>query len=252
MAFNQIVDVSPLGNATRLATLSAPDNQINDVSVLSQFPLLQGLFLGRNPIGDVSPVYAKTGLIFLALEELGITSVAPFSGMTLLDSLWLDRNDISDLSGLPNFTNLFVLGLSGNPISDFTPIASLSTLGVLDLGNTGLGGPKQASVGPSGNGGAALDFLTDLTALQFLFLYDNQIVDLGPLSGLTSLLTLDLFNNLIADIAPLVANSGLGSDEFGPDTIELRDNQLAADDCSNIQTLIDRGADVAHDVECPQ
>ena len=72
----------------------------------------------------------------------------------------------------------------------------------------------------------------------------NQIVNLGPLSGLTSLVTLDLFGNLIADITPLAANSGLGSNEFGSDSIDLRDNELTTDDCADLQTLADRGADV--------
>ena len=51
--------------------------------------------------------------------------------------------------------------------------------------------------------------------------------------------------------APLVANSGLGGDEFSSDFIDLRSNPLAADDCANIQALINRQAQVNHDVRCP-
>ena len=250
LGFNEIVDLGPLGHATRLGTMSAPGNQIRDVSIVSQWPLLGGLFVGGNPIDDLSPVYAKTGLRGLGLEDLGLTTLNPLSGMTGLDTLWLDDNDIGDLGALPNFSNLFDLDLTGNPISDFTPISSLGNLGILDLANTGLGGAKRASGSPSGNG-SELDFLTNLTSLQILYLDANQIVNLGPLSGLVNLFTLDLENNLIADIAALVSNSGLGSDQFGSDFIDLRNNQLIADDCANLQTLIEREANVLHDVTCP-
>ena len=250
LGFNQIVDLSPLAAAPRLGNLSAPLNQISDVSIVSQWPLLVGLFVGGNPIGDLSPVYAKTGLLFLGLEELGLTTLDPLSGMTGLDTLLLDDNGISDISALSNFPNLFDLDLTNNPVSDHTPIASLSNLGILDLADTGLGGGAAAAPGPSGNGSGELDFLTNLTFLQILFLDANQIVNLGPLSGLINLSILELDTNLIADIAALVANSGLGSGPSGPDFIDLRDNQLGSDDCANIQALKGRGATVETDVDC--
>ena len=241
VGFNNIVDLSPLAAATHLGTLGASLNQITELSVVSEWPHLVSLFVGGNPIGDLSPISAKTGLLFLRVEELGISSLDFLAPLTGLLVLGLDDNEISDLSLLPNFRALFDLDLSGNPVADFTPIASLNNLRNLDLANTGLGGAKPASGVPSGNG--ELDFLTNLTALQVLFLDVNQIVNLGPLSGLTSLAILDLFGNLIADIAPLVANSGLGSS----DSIDLRDNELTREDCADLQILKDRGAEVQDD-----
>ena len=263
VGFNNIVDLRPLAAPTHLGTLGAPLNQITDISVVSEWPHLFSLFVGGNPIRDLSPLSAKTGLLLLGVQQLGISNLdflAPLTGLLLLA---LDDNEISDISvlgaasntgtwpqgALTNFPNLFDLDLSGNPIADFTPIASLSNLSNLDLAITGLGGPKTASGVPSGT--TALDFLTNLTALEILYLDGNQIVSLGPLSGLTSLVILDLFGNRIRSIAPLVANSGLGSGEFGPDSIDLRDNLLGTDDCADLQALADRGADVDHDVTCP-
>ncbi len=89
--------------------------------------------------------------------------------------------------------------------------------------------------------------LAGLTQLTFLSLSSNSISDITPVSGLTLLTTLILLSNSISDITPLVANAGL--DEG--DLIDLRSNPLDTGDCPDIQTLIDRGANVSHDVTCP-
>ncbi len=75
----------------------------------------------------------------------------------------------------------------------------------------------------------------------------NTISDITVVAGFTLLRDLDLENNLIEDISPLVTNLGLGTS----DTIDLRNNPLDSGDCTNIQTLITRGATVRHDVTCP-
>jgi Leucine-rich repeat (LRR) protein len=75
----------------------------------------------------------------------------------------------------------------------------------------------------------------------------NSISNLAVVAGFIQLRDLDLETNSITDISPLVTNMGLGAS----DTIDLRNNLLGVDDCTNIQTLITRGATVRHDVTCP-
>jgi hypothetical protein len=85
-----------------------------------------------------------------------------------------------------------------------------------------------------------------LTQLTFLLLGGNSISDITPLAGLTELTRLDLGSNFISDISPLIANPGIGPG----DTVDVHANALDTGDCADLQTLIDRGASVSHDVLC--
>lgn len=55
----------------------------------------------------------------------------------------------------------------------------------------------------------SLDGIEQATRLEQLILADNDIVDLGPLSGLASLKTLDLKDNKVVDLSPLSGLSAL-------------------------------------------
>lgn len=93
----------------------------------------------------------------------------------------------------------------------------------------------------------SLNGLESLSNLTTLSLFDNTISDITPLSGLIQLTFLNLPGNSISDISPLVANPGLGVG----DQIDLFSNLLDTGDCADLQILIDREADVFHDVICP-
>ncbi|HEY2930707.1 MAG TPA: leucine-rich repeat domain-containing protein [Acidobacteriota bacterium] len=110
--------------------------------------------------------------------------------------------------------------------ADFAPLANLKNLSILYLFGTGI---------------TDLRVLAGLTKMQQLFLFNNPgITDLSPLSGMTLLTDLSLANCSIFDIRPLVANSGLG---LG-DVIDLKNNSLTAANCSDLKTLVSRGATV--------
>ncbi len=242
---NTIVDLSPLAGASHMGVFNAALNQINDISVVQAWPHLFDFRVGGNPIVDPTPVAGATGLEILGMQALGLTSIDFLAPLTSLEQLGLDDNDITDIDVVANFSNMTQLDISGNTPDDFTAIGTLPFLEVLDLFNTGLPpGKVPSSSGPAGNG--ELDFLSGLTQLQILSLAVNQIQNLGPLSGLINLNTLFLHSNLIADISALVANSGLGEN----DLIDVRDNELTAEDCADIQILRDHGATVDENVPC--
>ena len=69
-----------------------------------------------------------------------------------------------------------------------TPLSGLTALTWLHLSNN-----QIVDVTP----------LSGLTALTWLNLSNNQIVDVTPLSGLTALTSLHLINNQIVDVTPL-------------------------------------------------
>jgi len=74
-----------------------------------------------------------------------------------------------------------------------------------------------------------------------LWLSENQISDIVPLSFLINLIALDLNKNQISDISGLVGNSGLGAE----DKIWLEHNNLdlseSSEDMENVKALRDRG-----------
>ena len=244
---NEISDLTPLSGLDQLDLLDVDANQVTDISVVRELVGLSRLSVSNNRIFDMTPISDRTNLVSLAANSNSLSGIGFLAGLTNLQLLVLADNDISDISVLQNLRNLAVLSLRSNPIFSFESIGSLTNLDTLILFNTVLGGSKVPSRGPSGKGSGELDFLAGLSLLEFLDLGVNQVANLGPLSGLTALEVLLLDSNNIDNIAPLVANPGLGQSDF----IDLQDNELGTDDCDNLGILIDRGADVPHDVNCP-
>jgi len=89
--------------------------------------------------------------------------------------------------------------------------------------------------------------LAGLTNLTVLYLNNNQIVDISPVSGLTNLTELDLRNNQITDLQPLVDNAGIDTHDF----IDVRQNFLdissGSSDMDDITTLEGRGVTIPYD-----
>ena len=163
---NQILDVSPLKNLTRLRDLDLDGNRIANVSPLSALTNLTILDLDDNQISDVSSLNILKNLKFLDLHDNLISDVTPLMDLTRLTFLDLDDNQISNVSALSGLVKLTELDLDGNQISDISVLSVLTNLTILDL-------------------------------------HDNQISDVSPLSGLVNLMELDLRGNQISDFSPL-------------------------------------------------
>ena len=100
---NNITDISPLKNLTKLTFLQLNGNGIEDISALSDLTNLENLYLPHNKIKDIKP-----------LEKL-----------VNLRNLSLAYNEIENISSLKELTKLEYLSLCNNHISDFTPINNL-------------------------------------------------------------------------------------------------------------------------------
>ena len=250
---NLISDIGPLAGLTKLLTLQLRINKISDIRALTGLTRLDFLRLDRNQIGDVSPLAGLTQLGVLGLGSNQISDISPLAVLTQLELLLLDNNQISDISSLVNLTQLDTLGLPFNQINDLSPLVGLTQLLSLDLEANQIsqisplaGLAQLEDLFLHSNQISNITPLAGLAQLQFLILNENRISEIGPLAGLIRLDRLFLDRNQISDISPLVANSGLGN----RDSILLNQNNLDAGDCPNLQILIDRGAFVAHDVDC--
>lgn len=141
LANNQIVDISPITNLVELTSLSLENNQIIDVSPLGGLLALESLFLNENQIVNISPIGKLTALSWVSLDNNQITDVGPIGNLTELNSwLSLSNNKIVDVSALGNLTALTALFLDGNQIVDVSPLSSLNALTVLFLFGNNVGG----------------------------------------------------------------------------------------------------------------
>jgi len=163
--YEELSDISAVGQLNSLESLTVSYSQVKDISVLSNLTLLKFLDLSVNrELTDISALEHIHALTSLKLSAANITSLAP----------------------IENLTSLITLDLSGNHISDITPIANLKALTHLYL---------------SENNISSLSALAELDSLVYLDLYNNKISDISPLSGLDSLKTLVTHRNLIAQLS---------------------------------------------------
>jgi Leucine-rich repeat (LRR) protein len=103
-----------------LASLSASDRGIEDLSGLQYCTSLAELDLISNQIGDISPLASLTKLINLALGWNQISDISPLANVTKLTNLCLSSNQISDISPLVQNEGLGAgdeVTLSSNPLS---------------------------------------------------------------------------------------------------------------------------------------
>ena len=125
---NNISDITPLTNLANLTKLSLSDNQIRDISPLASLTNLVMLHLANNQIDDITPLSNLVGLgtqewemiaesLHLDLGGNQITDITPLSNLTALKRLGLSDNQICDISPLANLTNLTTVYLWGNPLS---------------------------------------------------------------------------------------------------------------------------------------
>ena len=274
---NEISDLSPLANLTKLTYINVPTNSnITDLSPLSGLRKLRELRLWNNNItdllplsglidlthldvssndrlSDLSPLSSLTNLEHLSLYYNDITDIAALSTLTNLKHLNLDYNNgIPDITPLANLTKLEVLGISNSNITDIASLSSLINLTTLHLADNNnltnistLGDLTNLWTLRLGNNNLTnISALSRLTNLRTLWLQKNNITDITPLSGLIDLRILWLQENNIADVSPLVDN--LGFCDGGE--VDLRDNPLSIQSINtHIPTLQARGVEVDFD-----
>ena len=271
---NEISDLSPLADLTKLTYINIPTNsRITDLSHLSGLINLTELRLWNNNITDLSPISSLINLTTLdigsndrlsdlsPLSELinlrnlwayynDVTDITPLSKLTNLEILSIFANYITDITGLSNLTNLVHLDIGYNRIADITPLMDLTRLTFLGVGTkvtdlSALSGLTNLMTLRLGNNELTDIFgLSGLINLTTLWLQENELTDITPLSGLTNLKTLWLHGNNIVDISPLVDNPGFCDNAM----LNIRRNPLSAQSINtSIPTLQARGVEVDFD-----
>lgn len=130
----KIHSIEALRYFTNIFKFEASDQDIRDLSPLSELKNLGILWISGNPISDLSPISGLENLGILQISDTGeALDLAPLAGLKNLGTL-LARNDrIEDISALAGLSNLMELDLSGNNISDLSALSGLAKLTSLKL-----------------------------------------------------------------------------------------------------------------------
>ena len=206
-----ILSVIGLEYAVNLRSLDLSDNEISDISPLSELTNLTYLDLRRNPLNAnahnihipqieannpgitllydlAEPVYFADANLKAAVEEaLGVSDPLPSDMLTLVN-VNFDGREIADLTGIEYAENLTGLWLNNNEITDIGALAGLVRLYTLMLNHNQI---------------SDLSAVSGMTDLMYLEVMENQVVDIGPLAGLSNLEVLRLDGNLIEEVGPL-------------------------------------------------
>lgn len=130
---NEISDISPLKNLTKLEYLEIQRNRIVDVNPLKNLTNLKFLKLYNNLIEDIAPLSNLTNLTGLDLHynvtvggdeshkiiSKGITDISALKNLKKLEFLDISANRIEDISILKNFDKIKDLDFSGNRVKNY-------------------------------------------------------------------------------------------------------------------------------------
>lgn len=176
----------------------APSGSVSDLSLLSEMPNLNTLYLCNQGIDDIS------SLAGLPLREL-----------------YLCDNSISDLSPLTRLPGLETLYLGSNPITNLTPLAALKSLKRLNLDSwtfpwqvdslSALAGLDLdfLSIGNIEPADRDWSFLSQLESLDTLWMWDPPEEAATALKDVRSLRSLHLGNYRKMDLSELPVIPGL-------------------------------------------
>lgn len=129
---NQISDIRPLTGLTktRLEYLYLENNQIEDISALSEMTALKEVFLNNNLITELPKLDDMTSLTWLIIDHNRLKDITNVKYLTSLEMLYVYANQLSDLSAVGELTNLVSLYTGDNPdvreFPDLTRCVNLS------------------------------------------------------------------------------------------------------------------------------
>ena len=178
--------------------------------------------LGDNQISDLSPLSELTSLTKLDLQYNQISDLSPLADLISLRDINLINNPLSDLGPLSNLTNLEVLDVYYGKVSDVSPLASLEKLPILVMPSA-LRAVVREELRLSNVVPVTKDNIKQLTRLDA---WKKGIVNIQGLEFAGNLTELELGGNPIGDINPLqrliqLTHLGLGATNLSDSDLSL-------------------------------
>ncbi len=221
---NNISNISVLSNFKDLDDLRIASNNITDISSITDLYKLTVLWLNDNKISNTAPLrnLSDLSLLYIGGNKLNNDNLKDFINMSSIGCLWFENNNITDIStlkDLKNVANINSLKIDDNKISDISPLKSLTSLEDLYANGNNISDisplkdlKKLRIVEISHNNISDIAALKDLTKLNSVDLSYNKISDISPLKNATGLWTLNVHDNKITDYTPLNNLSGVSLD----------------------------------------
>ncbi len=178
---------SPIGvdEIGYIAELDARGSRIEDLAGLEHATDLQYLDLGGSAVADLAPLEGLSALRLLYLDGNEVSDIAALAELPLV-ALSLSDTKVDDFNALSNMDSLYWLALDGNAIRDLPPLPA--SIQYLYLTNNAI---------------SDIGVLANLRLLREVRLSGNSIRSLAPLAGLLWLEHVFLNDNQVGDLAPL-------------------------------------------------
>ena len=192
--------------------LGLTDAQLQQLTALYA---LDRLSLKNNQISDITALSELKGLDELDLSGNRIRTVQPLTELDSLRSLNLDRNPLTDCTELRSLRFLASLSIVDTGMEEGTVYALAESLPdcAIRFGTSGeeklfFAGEifqlNTAELSLSRKNLTDISMLQGFTELKILNLSDNEITDIRPLMELSKLEKLNINNNAVSDLRPLI------------------------------------------------
>ena len=178
-----------------ISVIDLSDNNITNVSVLTNFKRLYSINLSNNKVTDVSALKDLENL-----ESINLSGNNNVNGYEQLDNLYqinLSNTNLSTLNNISNNERLSQLDLSNNTQLDYNSLKLPKNISYLVLDNTNF---KNNN-------------LSNLKNLYSLSIKNNGLKNLDSLRNIKSLTSLDVSNNEITNFSALTEIFGKSDDE---------------------------------------
>ncbi|MGM0582443.1 MAG: leucine-rich repeat domain-containing protein [Bacteroidota bacterium] len=125
-----------LHDLTAIKSIVIVDEDIKDLSPLSQFVYLEELYLERVGLVNLESIYAVKEVEILSIKETPIEDLEPLNQLYKLEKLILDFTAVDNLKPLEEMQSLEHLSLAGTQIKNLKGIETLIGLKYLDISST--------------------------------------------------------------------------------------------------------------------
>ena len=128
LAFNELESVKPLEACPALAHVAVNDNKLKSLEGMDNKPVLETLLASNNQIADISALSNSCGVLGnLDLGGNKIQNIEALGGLMQSKPgnrarVALDHNEIKSIDALPTIVKYDGLVLYGNPLSDFSTL----------------------------------------------------------------------------------------------------------------------------------
>jgi hypothetical protein len=198
-------DIENIAKLKNLREIHIANNNVTDISFVSELPELIYLDVSQNPISELHlpPYLEYLDVSYTEISELQVTRT--------LRHLDIGGTNITDITSLNACPDLEEISFSSNEIIDFTPLFNLKNLKGLTLLNTVIPDDQELGIRELKNlesfvfssykSGFKCSVISELYELRKLAIDTETGLDFDSLSGLTKLESLSLGgdNNSVED-----------------------------------------------------